>query len=724
MTKRLLIFILFITNLVQVNSQTCQNASVQLSAVVQETPPRITLEWIQDTSATRHFIYRKLKNGTSWGAVVGSVDGRDTTFTDTTVSVGIPYEYRVFRQATNYSGEGYIYSGIKAPLIEYRGNIIVLIDSTFADALSFEIDRLHDDLEGDGWRVIRHIVPRTMKVNVVKMLIQDAYSLDPVNTKTALLLGRIPVPYSGEINVDGHGDHTGAYPADAYYADVNGVWTDAAINNTTASDTRNHNVPEDGKFDQGVFPSDLELQLGRVDFFNMPSIGLTEEEMLRNYLDKDHEYRHKIYKPVHRALVDDNFGYFSGEAFAASGYKNAAPLVGIDNVFSTKYFPTLNDSSYLWSYGCGGGWYQGAGGVGTTNDFANGNVQTVFTMLFGSYFGDWDTPDNFLRAPLAKGRALTNVWSGRPHWQFHHMGLGEHIGYDVRLSQNNNGIYYFNFGARVVHTAFMGDPTLRNDIIAPVSNVVATANASNVDFSWNASAENVIGYHIYKKGSEDDMYQRLSSGPVTGLAYTDTCVAAGTYSYMVRALALTTSPSGTYYNLSQGISDTAISNADFEVIASADYEMIEGGIVIFHSTSIGANAVLWNFGDGTTSTESEPDHTFTDGEYTVTLIAYNGCDADTAYFTFNIITGYKTLDANKIFTLFPNPAHDIVRISFHDTDMSGMKMSLIAIDGKVLFEKSGLRQQEDINLVGIQSGIYFIKVSSEDSQAVRKLVIQ
>ena len=85
--------------------------------------------------------------------------------------------------------------------------------------------------------------------------------------------------------------------------------------------------------------------------------------------------------------MDDNFGFFGTEAFAASGYKNFGPLVGPENVKSDDYFATTADSSYLWAYGCGGGWYQGAGGIGSTGDFANSNLKSVFSLLFGSYFG-------------------------------------------------------------------------------------------------------------------------------------------------------------------------------------------------------------------------------------------------------------------------------------------------------------------------------------------------
>lgn len=46
--------------------------------------------------------------------------------------------------------------------------------------------------------------------------------------------------------------------------------------------------------------------------------------------------------------------------------------------------------------------------------------------------------------------------------------------------------------------------------------------------------------------------------------------------------------------------------------------------VNFVDTSTGATSLLWDFGDGTTSTEPNPSHTFTDpGSYTVTLTATN-----------------------------------------------------------------------------------------------------
>jgi PKD repeat protein len=54
-------------------------------------------------------------------------------------------------------------------------------------------------------------------------------------------------------------------------------------------------------------------------------------------------------------------------------------------------------------------------------------------------------------------------------------------------------------------------------------------------------------------------------------------------------------------------------------------------LVEFDNQSVHADAYLWSFGDGTFSTTPEPQHTFTsEGNYTVTLTAYNTCDTVSA----------------------------------------------------------------------------------------------
>lgn len=705
-------------------SQSCQDASVELSAVVQADPPRITLHWRENTTATQHTVYRKLKSGSSWGAIIGSLSGIETQFIDSTVSVGVSYEYRVVRQASNYSGYGYINAGIEVPVVHSRGILILIVDETFVDSLASEIARLRHDLEGDGWKVVQHTVARDAAVPYVKSLIVQTYDLDRNNTKAVFLLGRIPVPYSGDIYPDGHDDHEGAWPADVYYADMNGVWTDQVVNVTVASAERHRNIPKDGKFDQSLIPTDVELQIGRVDFANMPAFAASEQQLLKNYLDKDHAYRHKKFTAAYRGVIDDNFGFFGTEAFAASGWKNIAPLVGSENVIGDDYLTVLRDSSYLWSYGCGGGSYTSAGGIGSTNDFAASDLKSVFTMLFGSYFGDWDATNNFLRAPLAQGTTLTNAWSGRPHWVLHHMGLGENIGYGTRITQNNSNLYFSSYGARFVHIALMGDPTLRNDVVAPAADLGISPEGLYHQLLWTPSPDPVVGYNIYMRNESSPDFVLLNSQPLPDIAYANLCVAdTGLLTYMVRAVSLQQSSSGTYYNMSQGVTDTITWHGIPTVQAYAEY-VIDESVVTFTNQSLNASEYHWDFGDGNTSAEANPEHIYLDGSFGVTLIASNGCTSDTFHFDVDIFTGLNDLADDPSIVVAPNPSDGLVKVRWENDVVANVNIQVYAAQGGIVFERTGLVNGGSLDLTGLTSGMYIMHIVKNGEKSMKRLVIQ
>ena len=120
-----------------------------------------------------------------------------------------------------------------------------------------------------------------------------------------------------------------------------------------------------------------------------------------------------------------------------------ASVVGAANAEANDFFTTLTQESALFAYGCGGGTNTSAGGVGTSSDFAEQSPQAVFLQLFGSYFGDYDTTDNLMRASLASaGAGLTVTWSGRPNWNYHSLAMGESMATAVLHSQRaGNGLY-------------------------------------------------------------------------------------------------------------------------------------------------------------------------------------------------------------------------------------------------------------------------------------------
>jgi len=319
--------------------------------------------------------------------------------------------------------------------------------------LTGELQRLEVDLICDGWQVKRFDVSRNDAVTYIKDLIVNE-CLSDSSIEAVFLFGHVPVPYSGNV-MSAHTNHCGAWPADVYYAELDDQWTDTLVNNTTASRPANHNVPGDGKFDQTFIESGVDLQIGRVDLYDLPAFTENDIELMRRYLNKNHDFRYGFIGSERRGLIDDNVGILGGLAIAANGLRNFSAMFGASNVHNLDYFGTLGTQSYLWSQGCGGGSYTSCAGVGTTNDFATRTVRSVFTMLYGSYFGDWDNTNNILRAPLASiNSVLACFWAGAPAWHLHHMVLGETIGYSTKITQNNISLYAPANNTRQIHMHF------------------------------------------------------------------------------------------------------------------------------------------------------------------------------------------------------------------------------------------------------------------------------
>ena len=359
-----------------VNAQAYE-ASIYASVQTQTTPPRITINWLGSYNVTGYQIWRKLKGGTSWGSPVATLDASALSWVDNSVAVGVSYEYMIVRTSLNVgSGYSYINAGVELPMVESRGKVIVLVDDYFSSSLAPQLDQLVQDMEGDGWVVLRHDVSRSASVPSIKNIVVNDYNADPVNTKMVFLVAHVPVPYSGNMAADGHWEHLGAWSADVFYADVNGTWTDNQVNATGAVDPRNHNVPGDGKYDQSNIPSTVELAVGRVDFYDLPVFSESETTLMGNYLTKLHNWKSGALSPPIRALVDDNFQGYNA-AFASNAYRGFSPLVGSVNVQDLDYFSTLPNQSYLWSYACGGGnWDNALGG---------GLPVTLQRRVFGAY---------------------------------------------------------------------------------------------------------------------------------------------------------------------------------------------------------------------------------------------------------------------------------------------------------------------------------------------------
>lgn len=542
------------------NAQNNRERSILATATVQTDPPEIVVSWPQNRSGDVFVLKNKtepffqLPSGTN-------------SFTDTDVEVGKSYEYDIYVQ--DVSVAGYIRVAIEEEMQAINGRLLLVIDDQFQTSLEFEIARLEADIESEGWVVDKIYVGRDWTPQEVKQKILNENDQAPLSS--LLLFGHVPIPLSGNYASDGHPDHRGAWPADTYYGDLDGVWTDLFTRSTGATRPTNFNVPGDGRFDQSIIPSPVDLEVGRIDLWNMPAFG-DEEDLLRNYLDKNHAFRTREITSIERALIDDNFPSFD---IAPWSWRAFSTMFGEENIVSNNtapakdYFTELQDNNYLWSFGTGGGSFTSCGGVVNSNQYAQNSLNTIFTSLSGSYFGDYNSTNNLLRAPLASSSpTLVNFWGGIPSWAIHEMATGRHIGHCTKLTQNNSindvGGYAGNFNGsqRTVHIALMGDPTLKMHPTVMPSNLQSSKFNADVDLWWDAAQHTgVLGYHVYRMDPLEKTIVRVTDDYITETTFTDVLegnLKSDKLVYYVRAVSLKSTPSGTYYNLSAGTCDTLL----------------------------------------------------------------------------------------------------------------------------------------------------------------------
>ena len=682
--------------------------SVQLNALYSKADHTITLNWEHYEQAVEYQVYQRNIGSPSWGSVLATVVN-DTFYTIANVDIGNLKEYRVRRISSDGNAEGYTYSGIEYQPLRFGFKSIVLVESEIRDSLAPEIDRYISDLQSEGWITSELIVNKDDTPASVKNAILSIYNTDQFRYKMITIIGHVPVPYSGNIGPDGHSNHIGAWPCDGYYADTNGTWTDNSVSNTTASQTRNHNVPDDGKFDQSIFPSELEMSVGRIDFANLSLFEESEIELTKRYLDKNHAYRTGMLKSINRGLIENNFSL--AEGFGQNGYRNISSLVGRDSTFSRDY-DALKSETYLWSYGAGGGNFQGASGISNTTNFTQDSIQSIFTMLFGSYFGDFDSNNNFLRSALATGTVLSNVWAGRPNWHFHPMGMGFTLGDCTKISMNNTS-YVSGFGSRQVHMALIGDPSLKMSYVQSPSNITILQQGNNVELDWEASTDSdIIGYHIYRNINNDT--PELLDTIITNLSYIDRCVETANYSYYVSAVRLEEGFTGSYFNESQHISASRMISEINNPIANYTYAE-DGQTVSFQSTASNALHHDWDFGDGNTSNEINPIHTYDDfGIYDVTLTVQDAdnCYSDTYATEVNIMPNsiFEHQAENKI---YPNPTQELLNLTSFE---SISKILVIDIFGKHIETQFFNANHVLLQTNHYAPGTYFLQIAMKNGK--------
>ena len=105
----------------------------------------------------------------------------------------------------------------------------------------------------------------------------------------------------------------------------------------------------------------------------------------------------------------------------------------------------------------------------------------------------------------------------------------------------------------------------------------------------------------------------------------------------------------------------------------------------FDGEAMLADSVAWDFGDGNSSTEEDPTHTYdATGTYEVWFYAYGPCNTDSIMIT--VVADDVSLDENELIVdVYPNPANEMV---FIRGAQAGTKVELITVLGEVVYQST------------------------------------
>lgn len=148
-------------------------------------------------------------------------------------------------------------------------------------------------------------------------------------------------------------------------------------------------------------------------------------------------------------------------------------------------------------------------------------------------------------------------------------------------------------------------------------------------------------------------------------------------------------------------------------------------VAFFENTSTNSNGYFWDFGDGTSSVDTQPWHEYTaEGVYTVHLIAMNDyCEGDTL--TWLITVGVSGVEENSLgsFSVYPNPTEQILHLVFEQEE--DVVLEVFDVHGRVVYANEFKGESHyELNLGEISSGSYVLKIFGSESVMYSRFIKQ
>ncbi len=270
-----------------------------------------------------------------------------------------------------------------------------------------------------------------------------------------------------------------------------------------------------------------------------------------------------------------------------------------------------------------------------------------------------------------------------------------------------------------------------------------TINAG-LNGSWNLIWDGYQGfsfstYRIYR-GTNAQNLMLLTQLPSTATSYTDLNPPSGNVFYQIEVIKNsgcypdTIAKANTNYNSSR--SNTANNGNIAPIYLTADFsgDILTGQWPVqvqFTDNSSGMpNSWHWNFGDGNTSIEQNPVHTYNNtGVYTVSLKVCNGTTCDTLIKTNYVAVlpnGLVEIGIEMSAKIYPNPNDGKFILEINDNSTHHLHLTVFNILGETVhsenFDSNGITQKP-INLSHLSKGVYFVNLGTSDKIVYQTKVV-
>jgi PKD repeat protein len=152
--------------------------------------------------------------------------------------------------------------------------------------------------------------------------------------------------------------------------------------------------------------------------------------------------------------------------------------------------------------------------------------------------------------------------------------------------------------------------------------------------------------------------------------------------------------------------------------AAFDYSL-KKQVVTMIDESVDAKSYSWNFGDGVSSTEKNPSHTYaSSGKYQIGLTVTNVCGS-------NSTSKEIKISYNDQLKIYPNPSVGNFTIDLSKIVFDDLQWYVYSANGKQV--RSGkvpeFSNQLQFSLEGLNAGVYFLKLNVDGEKLERKLLL-